>query len=108
VVVPKHTGPVPGTAGVANTWTISGATPSSIAWFGFGITCKPFTVPVGTSFLFDLADAFVFLPVPVDASGTAMLTLTGPPHAAGATVLTQGLEMVGLGLRATQFRKLTF
>lgn len=97
-IVPRMLDPTPGMTGTNNTWTVTGATPNSTAFFGVGTLCRPLPV-LGT--VYDIANPFVFVPMPTDALGSASLTLFVPPTVSGQKVLMQSIEIAGSSLVAS-------
>lgn len=104
-IVPKMNGPVPGTVNANNTWTVTGATPSSPVFFGIGTTCAPLPV-LGT--VYDIANPLAFIAAFSDPQGVAALQLFVPPQASGAQILVQAVEIAGPLLVASSFSSHTF
>lgn len=104
-IVPRLTGPTPGVAGTTNTWTVTGAQPSSIEFFGFGVTCGPIPV-LGVTY--DIVPV-IFVPAPTDPAGMAALSLPVPASASMQRVLVQGVQIVGgSSLEVTNISEYTF
>lgn len=104
-IVPKLTGPTPGTVGTNNLWTVTGATANSVVFVGIGTRCGP--IPVfGT--VYDILDVAVFVPVPTDGLGAGSLSLFVPAPLSNQRILMQGLDVPGSGLVATSLSAHTF
>jgi len=104
-IVPKLSGPTPGTVNTTNLWTLTGATPNSTVFLGIGTRCGPLPV-LGT--VFDILDAAIFVPVPTDGAGAGSLSVFVPSPLSNRRILVQGLDIVGSGLVASSLSAHTF
>ena len=103
-IVPKLSGPTPGTVGTTNTWTVTSAQPSSLVAFGFGTTCGPIPV-LGVTY--DITP-LVFVATVSNASGVATLSTFVPTFASMQRLLVQAVEIVGPNLVVTNVSAHTF
>lgn len=104
-IVPRMSGPIPGTVGTNNQWDVTGATPNSVVYVGIGTRCGPLPV-LGT--VYDILDPVVFLPVPTNAQGGGSLALFVPLQLSNRRILMQALDLVGSSLVASTLAAHTF
>ncbi len=104
-IAPRMTGPTPGNANANNLWTVTGATPNSVVFVGIGTLCTPIPV-LGT--IYDIANPALFLPLPTDGLGVALMSVFVPPQLANRRILVQGLDIQGASLVATTLSAHTF
>jgi hypothetical protein len=103
-ISPRLQGPTPGTVNTNNTWTISGAVPSSVIFLGFGLTCAPIPI-LGT--VYD-TNPLLMIGVPTDGGGNATFTAFIPTTVSNVRIMAQGVQIAGSGLQATNLRAHTF
>lgn len=108
VVVPKLTGPQPGTTGAFNTWTTTGSPPNAILLYALSTGCAPILIPASPPVYFDLALPVVLEVGLADPSGTSSLSLFVPPAASGFTLDVQAAELNLPAFRISNFSTYTF
>lgn len=108
VVVPKLTGPAPGTVGSVNTWTVTGCAPGGLVVHVLGLGAAPILFPATPPVFFDLAPPIVTFAGIADATGSAALSLFVPPAFSNATLFVQSAEVVWPAFRITNFTAHTF
>ena len=108
VVVPKLTGPQPGTVGGLNTWSTTGSPPSSLMVYAFSTGCAPILFPSSPAVYFDLALPVVLDVTISDALGASSLGFVVPASASGFHLVTQVGELALPALRVTNFSSYTF
>jgi subtilisin family serine protease len=86
------TGPSPGVTGMVNTVDVSGGTPGSTIFFGFGFQSGSTTIPGCPAATVGILNAQLGGGDVVDGTGQASLNSFVPPTASGRTVLLQALE----------------
>lgn len=104
-IVPRMALPTPGTLGTVNTWKVTGALANGAVVYGIGTICQP--IQLGGIF-WDIANPVVFVQVPIDANGTGVLAVNVPLGGAGARILVQGFQVIGLNLDFTSLSAFTF
>lgn len=108
VVVPKLTGPSPGSVGSLNTWSTSGSPPGSLMAYAFGFGVAPVMFPSAPPVFFDLALPVVLFATVCDSFGQSSVSLQIPPTASGITLLAQVGELTWPALRVSNFTTHTF
>jgi hypothetical protein len=108
VVVPKLTGPLPGTVGGTNTWTLTGCAPGNLVVHALGLGCAPFVIPATPPVFFDLLPPIITFAGIADAAGSSSLSLFIPPTGSGVTLLAQSAELPWPAFRISNFTTHTF
>jgi hypothetical protein len=108
VVVPKLTGPSPGTVGAMNTWNTAGSPPGSLMAYAFGFGVSPILFPSAPPVFFDLTPPVVLFATVCDSFGQSAVSLQIPPTASGITLLAQVGELTWPALRVSNFSTHTF
>jgi hypothetical protein len=108
VVVPKLTGPVPGTVGTTNTWTTTGAAPGALMLHVVAFDCFPNVIPFSPPVYFDLVPPIATFVGVADGSGSSSLSLAIPPTASGILLMAQSAEIILPALKITNFSSHTF
>ncbi len=89
----NHPNPSPGTAGVNNTFSVSGATPGQTTFFLWDLTPGSFAVPGCPGQAVDLASVNILGTAVANAAGNASINFFVPGGASGLTVLFQAVEL---------------
>jgi len=92
-VVPKLLHPNPGTAGMMNAFTVTGAVPGHKIYFVYGTTCGMKFIP-GCSNFVDIDAPIIFGTAIANGSGVATHNQFVPAGAAGHTFLLQAVDLI--------------
>lgn len=85
--------PTPGTAGVENTLTVTGATPGATVQIGYGTVAGSTAIPGCPGEFIDFASPNVLGTPVADGSGVASIAQLVPAGASGQTFLLQSVEL---------------